>query len=567
MEEKQAELDNPVESWNLSVKDVRKILSGKHRPTKSSASNDDDVIGEGDYPMDSDEGSNEEEVGGAKHMAIVMPGDEHEKAHQEYIAEFPPRHERSPPTSQSRLSGTKKAERSSASPISSTNPASASATAKLQHPTVPVDPRKRGKSSAGNRQKQTPPPNTTPITQPTPLPPPHLKSPVTMVISRDPRVAKRQQQQLTEKLQPSSSLSQQHGQDGPSSETNGEGTEVSPTDNSHATLPESSPQKPLEVDEARLRERLLLRQKYRIRKASDHRDSREDSSEERQTSPITTTTIPHGHPHPQVPSSSSSLPTKSCLVKSPTTSALSTVATAAPMVAKQTGFSEQQPPAMMAASYRPSLGQPGYSGAPSIAEESVEQSTGELELSPHKKAVFWIQSKGASPVDVTSLPDISQPAGRGSRAESSHADSRVEPETGEVESANISQRSGRPQVGTESSLSQTNVTVPANEATPTVATPQEQLHSDVEQVDEGMLEKVEAKPSEMSSKMSESSDSEGEADKPAKEVGVAIGRCYMDQEKEEGVVSDKEVKERERYTMAKDSFICTCTCTVHVLYL
>ena len=82
MEEKQAELENPVEGWNLSVKDIRKILSCKRRHRRS-ASND-DVIREGDYPMDDDD-NEEEEVGGAKDPAKMGE----DRPSKEPIAEFP----------------------------------------------------------------------------------------------------------------------------------------------------------------------------------------------------------------------------------------------------------------------------------------------------------------------------------------------------------------------------------------------------------------------------------------------------------------------------------------------
>ena len=310
MEEKQAELENPVESWNLSVKDVRKILSGKHRPSRHSASKD-DVIREGDYPDDDDD--DEEDGGIAKEVASNKPGEEHEGGHQqEFIAEFPPRHEPSPPRRQTRSSTSKRLERS-ASPVGNN----------VQPKTkVPTEPQKRITSSAGGVQQRHTSPSVPaqPIPQPTALPPPHLKSPVTMVISRDPRVAKRQQQ-LLEKAQDASQQQQQTGQ---TSQTrlSGEGNKA---DSSKVSVNNKSPpstlssaseamqQKSLEVDEARMRERLLLRQKYRIRKTSDRRDSREDSSEERQLSPTAT----HPTPPPQQP-------IKSCLIKSPTTPSAST---------------------------------------------------------------------------------------------------------------------------------------------------------------------------------------------------------------------------------------------------
>ena len=316
MEEKQAELENPVESWNLSVKDVRKILSGKHRPSRRSASKD-DVIREGDYPDDDEEEEEEEEVYVAEKTASVKPEEEREGGHQqEFIAEFPPRHEPSPPRRQTRSSTSKKLERSSASPVSSDVPV----TAAKPSTDVPTDPRKKTTYSGGVQQRQTcPSVPVQPIPQPTALPPPHLKAPVTMVISRDPRVAKRQQQ-LLEKAQ--DTYQQQQQQTGQTGQTrlSGEGNEVEsskvsvndkiPPESSRA---EGTQQKSSEVDEARMRERLLLRQKYRIRKTSDRRDSREESSEERQLSPTATRPTPP----PQQP-------IKSCLVKSPTTPSATT---------------------------------------------------------------------------------------------------------------------------------------------------------------------------------------------------------------------------------------------------
>lgn len=303
MEEKQAELENPVESWNLSVKDVRKILSGKHRPSRRLASKD-DVIQEGDYPDDDDD--NDEEDGGVlEEAASVMPGEEQEGRHQqEFIAEFPPRHEPSPPRRQTRSSTSKKLERS-ASPAGSSVPA----TAAKPKTEVPTDSQRRTTVSPGgvNQKHACPSLPARPISQPTALPPPHLKSPVTMVISRDPRVAKRQQQ-LLEKVQDASQQQQQQQQTGQTGQTrlSSEGNNKSPP--STSSIAEATQQKSSEVDEARMRERLLLRQKYRIRKTSDRRDSREDSSEERQLSP----TASHLTPPPQQP-------IKSCLVKSPTT--------------------------------------------------------------------------------------------------------------------------------------------------------------------------------------------------------------------------------------------------------
>ena len=509
MEEKQAELENPVEGWNLSVKEVRNILSGKNRPSRRSALND-DVIREGDYPMDDDEEEEEERtVGGV----IDMVGEGHTTgSDQQFIAEFPPPGVPSPPhvsTRQTRSSTAKKQEQ----PVSQVSDVATSiANAKMS--TIVSDPRKKSK------KKQSPPSlQQVPMSQPTALPPPHLKPPISMVISRDPRVAKRQQQQL---LQNSSSSPQstpppqQQGGEG-----NGTAMDVvqSPKDNT-----ENSSQKTSEVNEARIRERLLLRQKYRIRKVSDRRDSREESSEERQTSPSAT--------HPPPPPLSAS-PAKSCLVKSPTAVG-PTQSEAKPPTPHQQITADTSTSTLpeRAAEYLQPPRQPAHGGgsaATSAAEESVEQSTGELELSPHKKAVF-VLSGTAAPIDVTSLPTAQPPEGRGlTGIGPTHEvlpDSRVEPETGEVESAVISEQCA---VGTGSSLF---------EATPTTEAAKEER---------GESEREEG---ERVTQSSESSDNEGESDKGRQEEGVSIGKCYMDREeedKEREVASDKEAKEDERY--------------------
>ena len=565
MEEKQAELENPVESWNLSVKDVRKILSGKHRPSRRSASKD-DIIQEGDYPDDDEEEEEDkEEVGVAKEAITMVTGEVHESGHQqEFIAEFPPRHEPSPPRRQTRSSTAKKlhAERSSASPVSGSVPIAAA----KQKSEQPTGSQRRVSASAGEVQRKQPSPGAPvpQIPQPTALPPAHLKTPVTMVISRDPRVAKRQQQ-LLEKTQGSPQPQQpqqtgQTGQTGNSGEDNGAGSSKSSVDG--RSLPSSSQvaeatqqqqQKALEVDEARMRERLLLRQKYRIRKASDRRDSREDSSEERQMSPTCTSTLPTPPPPPP------SQPVKSCLVRSPTTSvpAAQSPTTAAEVRPEQGGHHHPQGPLAPTEArpdHQPSVAsrdtnlseqgdggyayppqrQTGFVGAPpQTTEEAVEQSTGELELSPHKKAVFMLDSK-AAPVDVTSLPPVvQQPASRTGPMHEVLPDSRVEPETGEVESTNIAQTPGTGSSGTQ---------VGANmEPTPTT--------EEMDRVEDKEKSDGEDRGEKEVGSSSESSEEEGEIEDVGgikTREGVAIGQCYMDQEEEGGVASDRGRKEEER---------------------
>ena len=510
MEEKQAELENPVEGWNLSVRDVRKILGSKHRPKRSSSN--DDIIREGDYPMDDED--DDEEVGGAKQGVIVIPG---EKREQEYIGEFPPSHEPSPPPRrQTRLSSAKKAERSSASPVTDAITSLATAKPNNEASMSVSEPRKKSSRSTGIQRKQTPP-ITPPIPQPTALPPPHLKTPVTMVISRDPRVAKRQQQ-LIDKAQSSSSNGQPQEQSKNSVDVN-ESSKMSTAERQSPQADDGS-QKSMEVDEARLRERLLLRQKYRVRKTSDRRDSREESSEERQTSP---TTAAATHPPPP----SSAVPVKSCLVKSPTSS----TPPPARVDEVRVGLSEQR-------------GQPYHLPrqlVPPTAEDSVEQSTGELELSPHKKAVFWIESKGQGPVDVTTLSPTVQQEGRGSGVESAHADSRVEPETGEVERMNIATSGTGSSQDQPTASSITSSLELTNEDTPTLATPP----IDKEQDEPVKSDQVDGEgDKDVSMEMSESSDeNEAEEEKESKQMGVAIGRCYMDNEEE---ASDREAKVEER---------------------
>ena len=561
MEEKQAELENPVEGWNLSVKDVRKILSRKHRHRRS-ASND-DVIREGDYPMDDDDDEEEEEerdVGGAKGQASAGE----ERSRKEPIAEFPissSRHTRSSTSSRDRRQpehhhhhhqhhhhhhrehrSSSSSSASAVSPVISVSPVMLAAAAASVDPSSRANlgpsPGKKAPPTStsplplpSSAQKQPPPP----IPQPSALPPPHLKTPVTMVISRDPRVAKRQQQQLLEKTQQGSSNQQAEVSVG--SKTGSDSKSPSP-------VTEASPQKSSEADEARIRERLLLRQKYRIRKASDRRDSKDDSPEDVQQSPTAShpppPTDPSSQPSPTSPSvPSAPAPIKSCLVKgsSSTPSNVNTSPAVEPdaqslqqeqvITARPTALSEQggslHPP--------PQPRQQGFGS--SAAGESVEQCTGELELSPHKKAVFVLDAK-AAPVDVTSLPPAAHggEAGRVSTAHEVLPDSRVEPETGEVESMNMSsQVPSQAPVGTGSSVAQA-------EATPT--TTEAQSRND-------------ARPESDEDEKDDSSDSSDEEDRDEREGGakqaggVAIGKCYMDQEgaeeEEVGVASDKETKE------------------------
>lgn len=551
MEEKQAELDNPVEGWNLSVKDVRKILSRKHRHRRS-ASND-DVIREGDYPMDDDDEEEEEhqDVGRAKGQASTGQ----ERPMKEPIAEFPissSRRTRSSTSSRDRRQpehhhhhhhhqhhhhhhrehrSSSSSSASAVSPVISVSPVMLAAAVASKAPPTGTAPLPQPASA----QKQPPPP----IAQPSALPPPHLKTPVTMVISRDPRVAKRQQQQLLEKTQQGSSNQQAEAS---------VGSKIDPDSKSPSPATEASPQKSSEADEARIRERLLLRQKYRIRKASDRRDSKDDSPEDVQQSPTAT------HPPAPAPAGSSSPPSpippsvpsapapiKSCLVKgSPSTmSNINTSPAVEPDM--QSSLQKEQVRAD-----RPTLSEQGASLHPppqprqqgfggSAAEESVEQSTGELELSPHKKAVFVLDAK-AAPVDVTSLPPVQgSEASRVSTTYEILSDSRVEPETGEVESMNVSsQVSSQTPLGTGSSAAQA-------EATPTTTEAQN---------------KGEARPESDEDEKDDSSDSSDEEERNEREGGakqagsVAIGKCYMDQEgaegEEMGVASDKETKEEER---------------------
>ena len=603
MEEKQAELDNPVESWNLSVKDVRKILSRKHRHRRS-ASND-DVIREGDYPMDDDDDNDsgddegQQKVGGAKGRASTAG---EEQPTKEPIAEFPissSRRRTRSSTSSSRdrqqpeqhnhhhhyhhhhrehhhhshhHRETRSSSSSSASvvsPVISVSPVMLAAAA------ASVDPSSRATAGGGipptsAAGRKAPPTGTgvgppfplqppasaqkqlsAPIPQPSALPPPHLKTPVTMVISRDPRVAKRQQQQLLEKTQgpPTSSNQQAEG----SQKTGTDSKSPSPA---AAAVMEASPQKSAETDEARMRERLLLRQKYRIRKASDRRDSKDDSPEDVQQSPTATHPPPLPPPGSSLqpsPTSAAPAPIKSCLVVkgSPPTNKN----TAPPAVEAdahvQSSSAQQEQPALseQGASLRPVSqppgprpgGQQGFVGSSSVAGESVEQSTGELELSPHKKAVFFLDTK-AAPIDVTSLPPIHGSDGSRS-ASTTHEvlpDSRVEPETGEVESMNSmsTQGPGQATVGTGSSEAQAEA-----EATPATTDAQSKNETRPESDDD------EKDDSSDSSDEDERDESEGGAKRAG---GVAIGKCYMDREGEEeeqeemGVASDKETKEEER---------------------
>lgn len=590
MEEKQAELDNPVEGWNLSVKDVRKILSRKHRPRRS-ASND-DVVREGDYPMDDDDDDEEQQkVGGAKGRAGAAG---EERPTKEPIAEFPissSRRSTRSSTSSSRdrrqseeqhthhhrehhhyrhrehRSSSSNNSANTVSPVISISPVMLAAAAASVDPssqaTVGTSPGKKAPPTGtapfptqpASAQKQPPPQ----ISQPSALPPPHLKTPVSMVISRDPRVAKRQQQQLLEKTQ------------SPSSNQQAEvgvrvGSKVDPNSKSPSPATEASPQKSSEVDEVRLRERLLLRQKYRIRKASDRRDSKDDSPEDIQQSPTATT-----HPPPPPPTSSGSLsqppptppssvaapaPIKSCLVfkgsSSTTTSTTSNVNSVSPSPSAAVEPSPQQQEVTrptrseqgvsLPVAPQPLRQQQGFIGGGSVvAEEAVEQSTGELELSPHKKAVFVLDAK-AAPVDVTSLTPVHVHGGGGGGGSSTThevlPDSRVEPETGEVESMNVSsQVPSQAQMGTGSSVAQAEA-----EATPTIA--------EVQSRNEGRPESDEDEKDD-SSDSSDDDDDRDEKEGGAKQAGgVAIGKCYMDREgaedEEMGVASDKETREEER---------------------
>lgn len=597
MEEKQAELDNPVEGWNLSVKDVRKILSRKHRHRRS-----DDVIREGDYPGDDDTDEEEQEVGGAKGRGSVARGGE--QPTKEPIAEFPISSSRRTRSSTSSSRDRRQPEHhhhrehhhhhhhkehhsssstSSSSAISGVSPVISVSPVMLAAAAASVDPSSRANASAHPATgKKAPPTGTgtpiipasaqkpaTPIAQPSALPPPHLKTPVTMVISRDPRVAKRQQQQLLEKTQQGSSTNQQQA------ETN-EGSKSGPDSKSPSPRTETSPQKSAESDEARMRERILLRQKYRIRKASDRRDSKDDSPEDvivqqSPTAPIGgSLSQPSATPPPSsVPASSAPAPIKSCLVvkgassstDATTSSNVKTISPIAEPNAHGQSSSQQQDQGVLArpptctsnehgaSLHPPSSQQPppprqqgfGMSGS-AVGGESVEQCTGELELSPHKKAVFVLDAKSA-PVDVTSLTPVhggsGEASGRGTTSTTHEvlSDSRVEPETGEVESMSVSTT----QVPSQASVGMGSSEVEADtEATPTASV-------------EGQI-RNEDQPESDEDEKDDSSDSTDDEDRDEREGGakqeggVAVGKCYMDREGEEemGVASDKETKEDER---------------------
>ena len=541
MEEKQAELDNPVEGWNLSVKDVRKILGRKHRHRHSTSN--DDVIREGDYPMDDDEEAEEGEVGGAREPA--SRGEE--RPTKEPIDEFPisSRRTRSSTSSHSRrlhenrhhddrhrhhddrhryhddrrIQHHSSSSSATVSPVISISPVMLAAAAASVDPSSRVAPPGQKAPPTGSplptNQKQAPPP----IPQPTALPPPHLKTPVTMVISRDPRVAKRQQQQLLEKTQGSTSQQTEVGTGG---KTGAESKSPSP-------VIESSPQKSSETDEARIRERLLLRQKYRIRKASDRRDSKDDSPEDVQQSP---TSVNPSQIKSCLVKSSSDTPAS---VDSPTIEepdALRSVHQERLMGARSTA-NEQE------ASLYPPRSRQEFGSL--VGEESVEQSTGELELGPHKKAVFFFNTNTAAPVDVTSLPLPIQGEVRTSTTQEVLPDSRVEPETGEVESTNMTstQVPSQAPLGTGSSLVK-------EETVPTTAeVPSDQAKSESQ-----------ARTESDNDEKDDSSDSSDEGDDKEREGkakhsgSVPIGKCYMDQEGAEeggGVASDREAQEEERY--------------------
>ena len=348
-----------------------------------------------------------------------------------------------------------------------------------------------------------------------------------MVISRDPRVAKRQQQ-LLEKAQ-GAPPTQQQPEVNASSKTGADSKSPSP-----AT--EISPQKSSETDEVRIKEQPLLRQKYRIRKVSDRRDSKDDSPKQ---SPTATT--PPAAPAPT--------PIKSCLVKGPSASTSQTSSNvnapqAAAMEVEQSNAQSSGHEQVIAARPTAASSEQGANLCPprqlgfggSMAEESVEQSTGELELSPHKKAVFVLDAN-AAPVDVTSLP-----VHKTSTTHEVLSNSRVEPKTGEVESTNMlssSQVPGQTPLGTGSSASQV-------EATPTteVQSSQEQAKDENETQTESDDEKDD------SSDSSDEEDNEG-AGGVKRGGGIPIGKCYMDHEgaepeEEMGVASDKEAKEEDR---------------------
>ena len=558
MEEKQAELDNPVEGWNLSVKDVRKILSRKHRHRHSS---NDDVIREGDYPDDDEEDEEEEKMGGAKGLSRSRE----ERPTKEPIAEFPissSRHTRSSTSSRDRRQPehhhherhhhhqhhhhhhhrehrSSSSSSATVSPVISVSPVMLAAAAASVDPassraTIAPSPGKKALSTGTGTGPLPPVPTSAqkppqPISQPSALPPPHLKTPVTMVISRDPRLAKRQQQQLLEKTQQSSSNQQQTDANANSKDSK-----------SPSPATEASPQKSAEADEARMRERILLRQKYRIRKASDRRDSKDDSPEDVQQSPTATHPPPISQSSPTPPPPAPA-PIKSCLVKgssSSSTATMNTSSTGASMSPAVEPNAQPQPPQQVvearptsseqgASLHPPPPRQQGFEG--SVTGESVVQSTGEFELSPHKKAVFILDTK-AAPVDVTSLPPLcSSEASRASTTHEVLPDSRVEPETGEVESMNTS---SQVPLGTGSSVAQA-------EATPTTAEAES---------------REEIQPSSDEDEKDDSSDSSDEGDRDeqeggAKQAGSApVGKCYMDQEGEEevGVASEKEAKEEER---------------------
>jgi hypothetical protein len=171
-------------------------------------------------------------------------------------------------------------------------------------------------------------------------------------------------------------------------------------------------------------------------------------------------------------------------------------------------------------------------GGSIVEGESVEQCTGELELSPHKKAVFVLDAN-AAPVDVTSLTPM-HGSGEASRASTTHEDSRVEPETGEVESMSVatSQVPSQPSVGTGSSSVQAD-----SEATPTISEETQSRKEDQPESDED--EKDDS---------SDSSDDEDREGGSKRAGGVTVGKCYMDREGEEeemGVASDKEPETKE----------------------
>ena len=617
MEEKQAELDNPVEGWNLSVKDVRKILSRKHRHRSS-----DDVIREGDYPDDDDDTDEEEqEVKGRRSTARGE-----ERPTKEPIAEFPisssSRRTRSS-TSNSRdrrqpehhhhrehhhhhhhhkEHRSSSSSSSSSSAISGVSPVISISPVMLAAAAASVDPSSRTTAASSGTHppsaagKKAPPTGTgtsavspiipasaqkpaTPIAQPSALPPPHLKTPVTMVISRDPRVAKRQQQQLLEKTQQQGSSTNQQ------TETNA-GSKTGPDSKSPSPGMEASPQKSAESDEARMRERLLLRQKYRIRKASDRRDSKDDSPEDAiiqqsPTAPTSGGSLSQASPPPSssAPASSAPAPIKSCLVikgaSATSTDTTSNVKTVSPIVGEpdahgqsssqqqDQGISARPPPtsneqgASLHVHPPSSQQQPppprwqGFGGSGSVAGvggggETVEQCTGELELSPHKKAVFVLDAKSA-PIDVTSLTPVHGGSGAGETSGragmgTTHevlSDSRVEPETGAVESMSVSTT---PQVPNQASVGTGSSEIQADtEATPTASVEGRSRN-------EGQAESDEDEKDDSSDSTDDEDRDEREGG-AKQEGGVAIRKCYMDREGEEeemGVASDKEMKEDER---------------------